>query len=103
MNLIDGLKIELSSHELKTTLLERYEHHKGKASFYASQVSAMGKQGIEQQHVTNDPVASLKASQRSHEERTAFFRFLADHVIPESIYRLTEHDLTRLELLSRYL
>lgn len=34
MNLIDGIKIEVTSDELKATLVERRNHHKAKAAFY---------------------------------------------------------------------
>ena len=103
MNLIDGIKIDVTSAELKTTLEQRRDHHREKTAFYKQQVANMEQQGVAQHNVTNDPVASLKSSWRQHEERQAFFAYLAEHVIPEATYRLSEHDLTRLELLSKYL
>lgn len=102
--MIEGLKIDVPSDELQKHLEERAQHHREKADWYQSQRDALVAGGERQQQgVTNDPVSSLEASTRSHRDRSAFFAFLADHVVLDEMYRLPESDLTRLELVSRYL
>jgi hypothetical protein len=53
--------------------------------------------------VSNDPVGSLQESANRHGEREAFLTFMAEHIVPDETYRLTEQDLIRLEIVSRYL
>src|ERR1700704_3567383 len=101
--MIDGLKIELKSDELKTTIQSRADHHKAKVKFYEEQVVALQEQGVSQAHITNDPITGLKNSAQEHRKQYAFFSFVADHIIPNEIYRIDEYGLTRLELTAKYL
>lgn len=101
--LIEGIKFDLSRDELHKHLGERADHHRAKAHYYEQQVASLIKNGAEQSTATNNPVYSLQQSQKSHSERCAFFVFIADHLIPGATYRLSESDLTRLELLGKYL
>lgn len=101
--LIEGIKFDLSRDELHKHLTERADHHRAKAHYYEQQVKGLLEQGAEDSTATNNPVYSLRQSQKSHAERVGFFVFIADHLIPGATYRLAEHDLTRLELLGKYL
>lgn len=101
--MIDGLKIDVTSLELADQLNRRAEFHAEKIKWCARQVEALEGGGLEHHAVTNDPIHSLENNKRNHENRYAYFRFMAEHVIPGETYRLSESDLTRLEILSRYL
>jgi hypothetical protein len=100
--MIEGLKIELKSAELVGHIKKRAEYHKTKAEWYAKQVGELHKGGVESSYNSNDPVRSLQASEKDHTEKSALFLFLAEHIVPNEVYRLTESDLSRLELVSRY-
>jgi hypothetical protein len=100
---IEGVRIELSSEELRQTFVDRASWHYERAMFYEDQVDSLRRGGVNASGVTNDPVSSLENSARQHKDRQAYFTFLAAHLIPDETYRLSEQDLTRLELLARYL
>jgi hypothetical protein len=102
--MIEGLKIEITSDELRVHILARAEHHRERATFYEAQVSNLRAGGLTAERgVSNDPVGSLNHSATQHRNKTAFFAFLAEHLVPGETYRLTENDLERLEIFSRYL
>jgi hypothetical protein len=103
--MIRGLKIEIPTQELREHIEARAQYHRDKAEWYAGQVRNLraGGEGLGEYHASNDPVASLQRSEHSHQERCAFFSFLAEHLIADETYRLTEEDLSRLEFISRYL
>jgi len=101
--MIEGVKIDVSSAELEQHLRERVAHHGERTEFYRGQVDALREGGVGQQAATNDPISSLEQSAKHHADRAAFFRFLADHVVPKQTYRLSEQDLTRIEVIGRYL
>ena len=98
--MIEGLKIELSSDNLRAHLLKRAEHHRQKAALYGEKVASLKSNGVEAQAMTNDPIHSLLSSQRSHAQSAAFFQGFADNLVPNERYRLGEHDLSRIEFLS---
>jgi hypothetical protein len=101
--MIEGLKIEIPTRELREHIEARAQYHRDKAEWYAGQVSNLRAGGLaEQRHMSNDPVSSLERSEQDHREKCAFFSFLAEHLIPDETYRLTEADLSRLEFISRY-
>ena len=100
--MIEGLKIEIPTEELRAHIEGRARHHREKAEWYEGQVRNLRAGGLSEHHVSNDPVSSLERSEDSHRERAAFFSFLAEHLIEGETYRLTEDDLARLEFVSRY-
>jgi hypothetical protein len=102
--MIEGLKIDVPSAELVEHLETRVRHHRERRTFYETQAASF-LEGAEQfavANVTNDPVHGLESSAKSHSQREAFFRFLAEHVVEGETYRLDERDLERLEM-GRYL
>lgn len=102
--MIEGLKIEVESKELVELIDVRVEYHKGKAELYDSQLQLLKDEpGLENMDLSNDPRRSLRDKIRHHGDKVGFFSFLRDHVIPNETYRLTETDLLRLELLSRWI
>jgi hypothetical protein len=102
--MIEGLKIDVTSGELDGHLRERSAYHGDKARGYGSQVENLrGLQaGDTSQNYSNEPTHNLAQSADAHRKRAAFFLFLADHLVPNETYRLTERDLEQLELYSRY-
>src|SRR5207253_1055717 len=53
MNLIEGIKIEVTSAELRTMLEERRDHHKAKHAFYLEQVQNLTKGGVGESTASN--------------------------------------------------
>lgn len=100
--MIEGLKIEIESTELRDHLDGRAAHHESKMRFYDEQVRNLKAGGVGAVQMTNDPVHSLENSAKQHRDRAAFFRFVSDHLIQNETYRLDESDLGRLEIASRY-
>ena len=100
---IEGIKISMTTEKLRAHLQKRIEHHKGKAVFYTDQVKKLRENGVsENQGVSNDPTRSLQNSAEDHTGRAGLFSVLAEHLIPNETYILGDHDLTRLELISRH-
>lgn len=107
--MIEGLNFDMKPDELRSHFQERAKHHADREAFYRQQAAALEAQvgdqpetGLPSYSGHQNPQESLKQSAAQHAHRRVFFQFLADHVIEET-YRLTESDLTRLELLDRYL
>lgn len=100
--MIDGLKISVSSTELKTHIEGRAKYHAQRAEFYSDQAGNLKSGGLQLEAASNDPVGSLERSAKDHGEKAAFFSFLAEHIIPDERYILSENDLARIEIFSRY-
>jgi hypothetical protein len=101
---IEGLKIDVSSEELAGHLRERHEFHAAKARSYGEQLKGLHalKADEPEANFSNDPSRSLGQSADQHRKKSAFFLFLAEHLVPDETYRLQERDLEQLELYSRY-
>jgi hypothetical protein len=102
---LTGLVIELSGTELAESLSDRAKYHTQRAADYQQQADAIRSKQLDQelQHQTNNPVQGLTTSAQQHRTRAAYFRFIAEHVVTSETYRLAEQELTRLEVLDRYL
>ena len=100
--MIDGIKIDVKSDELRAHIQMRAIHHDNKAKWYNDQIRGLKSGGIAESGNSNDPVGSLQNSMRNHQEKFALFQFMADHIVPDEVYRLAESDLSRLEFVSRY-
>lgn len=101
--MIEGLKFDVTTAELRGHLQERVTHHKERAEFYAGQVKALedgNAQGMN--YSGGDPVRALKDKHSEHKHKIDLFKFLVDHVVPNEMYRLTESDLLQLEIISRH-
>ena len=99
--MITGLCIDVSAKELKEHLAARASHHEKKAKWYREQTVALTKGGVESGH-SNDPVRTLQESERLHQEKAAYFRFMERHLVKNETYRLSQQDLGQIELSSRY-
>jgi hypothetical protein len=99
--MIEGFKIEVSSAELVAHLRAKEAHHREKATAYEKQA-----QGVEQlrpsEGQSNDPASALWKAYRAHDGKAQLFGFLAEHVVDREVYRLSEADLIRIEIIDRY-
>ena len=100
--MIEGLKLEFSSGDLKNHLLNRRNYHSEKAIWYKGQVESLQKGGMRPEAVTNDPLIGLERTMQDHKQKAEFFSVLRAHVIPDETYILSENDLARLEFISRF-
>jgi hypothetical protein len=100
--MIEGIKIEMTTEELRAHVAARAEYHEQKAEWYLKQTASLAEGREEQWNVSNDPTQSLKRSATEHQEKSAFFHVIAEHLIPAEVYRLVQADLVQLEFFSRY-
>lgn len=101
--MIDGLKIDVTAEELEGHLRERSEYHAGRSVAYKSQ--AVGVQEIQEEDggpasYSNSPSRSLSESAENHRKKSAYYLFLADHIVRGETYRLTERDLGEIGITS---
>lgn len=99
--MIQGIQLDFKSSELKKHLLERVQHHKQREIFYLTQVKNMRRAGAERAAYGADPLSSLEKKSESHRERRDLFVIMAQHIVPNEVYRLTETDLGHIELPGR--
>lgn len=99
--MIEGLWIEMPSDKLRSLFNVRVGYHEDKAAWYKKQADQLSEQ-VEATNASNNPTHSLRTSQREHENKAAFFRVLAENVIPNEVYRLSEQNCMRIELYAQY-
>lgn len=111
---IQGLKLTMSSEELKKTCESRIAYHQEKADWCAKEIERlepelekfrdeaqkMGKMG--RSNNVNNAAASFKNEYQRHFDKVTLFKFMAEHVIPSETYILDENDLKKLEVLPQY-
>lgn len=100
--MINGIQIHVSTEELKQLIQKRELYHMEKEKWYESQLNNLKSGGVRPEAVSNDPISSLEQSQQRHADKRAYFNFLANHLIPNESYTLTDSDLIKLEIISRY-
>jgi hypothetical protein len=100
---IDGLKVQFSSDELRNHLQSRVAYHRDKERLYADQVVALTAGGEQSKDASLDPIKALQNRGDSHRKRRDLFEVLVGHLVPDEIYQLSDSDLARLELISSHL
>lgn len=118
--MIEGLKLKITSEELKDHCGQRSNYHRQRAHEKENQLPALreallqiknagsplqptrvsqtGKGGY---HLdTDDPVEKLESDIKEHRNKSQVFAFFARHLFDED-YTLQEADLVRLEVLKR--
>lgn len=112
--MIDGIKLQLSTQELKELIVKRVEYHQKKHDWAAQKVKEIepelgelddeaGRQGKYTNSLGNgNPVSAFKQQAKHHGDRVTYFKFLAEHLIPNETYVLEEDDLRRIEVLSQH-
>ena len=101
--IVEGLKIQISSADLKKHLLDRSRYHKDKVTSYRDQVVKLNKIQEANPLQSNNPIQSLESSAKSHQQKAAYFSFLATYMIPNATYQLTHHELESLEIFIHYM
>jgi hypothetical protein len=100
---IEGVKIQISTSELREHLLKRVVYHHEKRLFYEAQAQQLRDGGVGTSLASNDPTQSLQRSAQEHGNKEGLFKFMTDHLVLNETYQLSEQDLTRLEIIDRYL
>lgn len=118
---IEGIKLSITSAELKKLCEARVEYHSTRARWNETKLKELkptfdqatedAEDEAEEQFKAmtyanngnnNDPLDRFKRGARHHRDRAVVFRFTAAHVIENETYILTEEDLRKLEVLPRY-
>ena len=99
--MIEGLKIDVTSAEIRTMLEDRAQTHRKKVEEYQKKVDTLAAMAQEA-GATNSTLSAVGSKLREHRSHAMYFEFAASHVIPGEIYRLSDDDLTRLEVMDRY-
>lgn len=99
--MVEGLWIEMSSDKLQKLFDGRVKYHRERSAWYKAQADVI-ERGTEQLLISNNPVQSLRSSQKSHEDKAAFYTVLAENIIPNEVYRLNEQNCIRIELYAQY-
>jgi hypothetical protein len=98
--MIEGIHLDFKSSEIKEHLLERVHYHKEREVFYLAQVRRLRKAGAQLVGYV-DPLSALEKKAESHRERRDLFAIMAEHIVPNEVYRLSETELGHIELPGR--
>ena len=96
--LIVGLKIDVPGAEMIEHIRARQTYHAAKVEGYTAQVAGLT-EAIEGAQFSGDPREGLKSKVHEHMNKAAHFKFIADHLSADAIYRLDERDLLLIEVI----
>jgi hypothetical protein len=96
--MIEGMKLRISSDDLRAHLREREEYHRGRQEFYAGQGRQLTEAGEQPQNLTNDPVKAMTDRAAHHRGRADAFATWGRYLIPDEVYQLDNSELSRLEM-----
>lgn len=102
--MIQGLFIDVPSTELKVMLEGRLKYHQDKVTMYQAQLAGLEKleAGLDEEArrlgktSTATPKESMQEAVKKHSNQVVYYKFMAEHVVPNETYRLGEQELTRL-------
>ena len=111
---IQGLKLSMTSEELKKTCGDRIKYHQEKADWlgkelkrlepelekFADDAQAQGK--FSNSNRVGSAFDNFKAEFARHTDRVTLFKFMSEHIIPNETYILDENDLRKLEVLPNW-
>lgn len=113
--LVEGLKFRIESAELSKLMKDRADYHEQRASHKKEElpklkanleslvtspkVSAVSNKLSGYNMNPSDVVEQVETDIKNHENKVQSLRFLADHVVPNVAYILTENDLRSLEVI----
>lgn len=102
--MIEGLHFDIKFDEMKEHLLEKAKYHQERMLWYVQRIDDLAEGGVETDHQVSggNPIENLRNQGKKHEGRRDLFQFMADHLIEDEIYRLSESDLRTLEFIGRY-
>lgn len=106
--MIEGIKLDISTDELRAHLTARSEHHAARREHYLAEYKRKTQSVISAEELmdSDEGFASTSNSIRSddmgyakhHRAKASFFKFVAQYLIPSETYRLSESDLAKFEL-----
>lgn len=100
--MVEGLKFQMTSEELRDHLIARVKHHVSRREFYTTKADELERGKAEGMGYSNgDPVRSLREKCDEHDRQVKLFTWMHDHVAPDESYQLDDKDLQRLEILGR--
>jgi hypothetical protein len=102
--MIQGLFIDVASTELKTMLEDRRKYHQDKVTAYTQQLeglekleSALGEEARRMGKTsTATPKENMEQAIQKHANQVIYYKFMAEHVVPNETYRLGDQELLRL-------
>lgn len=94
-----GIRLDISSEALTVRLASRALFHVNRAKFWGEQ-ARLTREKLDEagRIVTGSPVAEAEGREKHHQDKAAQFSFMADHIIPNRIYRLRDHHVHTYEL-----
>jgi hypothetical protein len=98
--MIEGLKLDFTTEQLRQHLKTKIAHHEERVTFYTKQVDSL--KGEEFAAVSGNPIMQLQTKLGEHRRKATLFRIIAEHLVPNEMYRLGDNDLERIELVSRF-
>lgn len=110
--MVEALKLEITSAELKSLVEGRMKYHSHKAEVLETEMGRLGavledlddeaeQIGKYSNAHSNNPVDSLRKKAKVHRDRATYFKFFAEHIIPNEKYVLTQHDLATIEVVGQ--
>jgi hypothetical protein len=108
--MIDNLKLEITSTELKALVEGRMKYHTHKATVLEEEMGRLGTVlddlDDEAEEIgkytsnsgNNNPVDNLRGRAKVHRDRATYFKFFSEHIIPNEKYVLTQADLCTIEV-----
>jgi len=108
---IQGLKLTMTSAEMKKVMLERIAFHQEKAEWcekevdrlepevakFRGEAKKMGKSG--RSNNISAAAQNFENEMVRHTDKVTLFTFMSEHLIPDETYILDENDLRKLEVL----
>lgn len=114
---VEGLKLSITSQQLKALCQQRVEYHTNRAEFCAkkaerekedsAELDQLADQAVEQMKYANSMPLMSRATTwtqqaKHHTDRATVFKFMAGHLVQNASYILGEDDLRKLEVLPQW-
>jgi len=107
--MVEELKLQISTDELKALLEGRMRYHAKKAEVLETEMKRLGEVmedldeeaeeiGKYSNSNSNNPVNTLRSKAKVHRDRATYFNFFSKHLMPNETYVLTQSDLSTIEV-----
>lgn len=100
--MIEGIYLDISSDQLRDHLNSRVAYHQSKKTSYEAKRRVLADVDLSEASSSYTPQQSFDQKIQQHADRARVLAFMAEYIIPDETYRLSENDLRSLELLDRY-
>lgn len=91
--MIEGVKFDLKSEEVKEIFMKKSEACLKMALHYEKNAEVLEANNAENESMSNSTPKDIKTKAKHQREMAENYKFWADHVIPNEIYRVTRSDL----------